>query len=177
MSRWLRSDGEDPKLLVSGRKLANIIWIPCGDNSSVELERSGDYERVDRVLRTKPGLGEETAGTLGNRARQVADGDASVCEESVDGNVETRSTTDFSEHRGRHADECSPFVGDSKDGVGPFGKYGSLGRTRQRMDCFRVKNQRFGQARRALPREAVGTGPWIESSSARNEPSCSRSSS
>ena len=149
-------------------KAFDVFRIAGRDKRALKLKGGGNDECVDRVSGRHAGSGEEGACALSDRSSQVDDPNDVAIQELVQGSIHASAATDFGEDRRRNADERSTLMGDPCNSACSQGEGASLRWIGQCINGFRVKDQRFGQARLARRRAASGTGPKVSSSSPRN---------
>ncbi|HTM45963.1 MAG TPA: hypothetical protein VL137_13475 [Polyangiaceae bacterium] len=155
----------------------HVRRITGGYDGGIKFECGGRYESVYGMFGGHSRLGQESTGSLCDGPSQIHYGDTSVIEKVVDGSIESRPAANFSQDRGWNANEGTVLVGDGQDSHGSVEKNATVIWTREGVKRLGIQDQRFGHARRAAARTALEGAPCFASSSARNAPSCSRSSS
>lgn len=125
---------------MAGCEQANIRGVAGRDDCRVEVESGGHDESVHGVFGTEPRFREKSAGALSNRAGEIANEDASVCQEPIDGGVEAMTPTDFGEHGCGDANEGPTFEGDGKNCASPFGENGAFSRASERMNGLGIED-------------------------------------
>jgi hypothetical protein len=143
----------------------------------LDLQREGNDERVDGMRRGELDAGKEVTRTLGDRPREIRHPDSATVHDPIHGRVATRVAADFREDRHGNAHERPALVRDGQDGSGATAERAAAIRKDKGMSGLCVEDQRLGHARRALRSCSRDTGPSVRSSSPRNSPSCSGSSS
>src|SRR5688572_1121959 len=172
-----RSEAHHRDLAVGRGEAAEILRVSRGDGGCLVLQCRRDDECIDGARGRHACFGEQGARSLSDGPGQGFDLDGFAPEQLVDGSIALTTTADFRQDGSRNAEEGSPLVSDAGNGTRTQGEGTACRRIRQRVDRFGVEDQRFGHSRRTRLSSASGTGPRVSSSSSRNWPSASRSSS